>query len=42
MCKNKGPTCKVHLYFFIELNPEHNWDLCFGGGVGWDFSTSEE
>ena len=20
-CKNKGPTCKVHLYFFIELTP---------------------
>ena len=20
-CKNKGPTCKVHLYFFIELIP---------------------
>ena len=19
ICKNKGPTCKVHLYFFIEL-----------------------
>ena len=21
ICKNKGPTCKVHLYFFIELTP---------------------
>ena len=21
ICENKGPTCKVHLYFFIELTP---------------------
>ena len=27
MCKNKGPTCKVHLYFFIELAPAMGgWD----------------
>ena len=24
ICKNKGPTCKMHLYFFIELAPGSN------------------